>query len=61
VKVVASVYEIMKDKYEYSNLKIHEVIANLYRAIWREPVNGEYITLATATAEAIIYLKKYKS
>jgi len=25
------------------------------------PINGEYITLATATTEAIVYLKKYKA
>jgi hypothetical protein len=34
--------------------------SNIQFALLKEPINGEYITLATATAEAIVYLKKYK-
>jgi hypothetical protein len=34
---------------------------NIHSAIMKLPINGEYITLATATAEAIVYLKKYKA
>jgi hypothetical protein len=35
--------------------------SNIQFALLKEPINGEYITLATATAEAILYLKKYKA
>jgi hypothetical protein len=38
----------------------HDVRFNLYYSLLQEPINGEYIEFATATAEAIIYLKKYK-
>jgi len=34
--------------------------SNIQFALLKEPINGEYITLATATADAIVYLKKYK-
>jgi hypothetical protein len=34
---------------------------NINSALVKLPINGEYITLATATAEAIVYLKKYKA
>ena len=34
--------------------------SNIHFALLKEPINGEYITLATATADAIVYLKKYK-
>ena len=33
---------------------------NINSALVQPPINGEYITLATATADAIVYLKKYK-
>jgi hypothetical protein len=38
----------------------HDVRFKIYYSLLQEPINGEYIELATATAEAIIYLKKYK-
>jgi hypothetical protein len=37
------------------------LLAILQQSFKKPPINGEYITLATATAEAIVYLKKYKA
>jgi hypothetical protein len=34
--------------------------SNIHFALLKLPINGEYITLATATAEAIVYLNKHK-
>jgi len=33
---------------------------NIHFTMTKLPINGEYITLATATAEAIVYLSKHK-
>jgi hypothetical protein len=34
--------------------------SNIQFALIKLPINGEYITLATATADAIVYLSKQK-
>jgi hypothetical protein len=34
--------------------------SNISNALTKLPINGEYTTLATATAEAIVYLSKHK-
>jgi hypothetical protein len=38
----------------------HDVRFKLYYSLLQPPINGEYIQLATATAEAIVYLKSHK-
>jgi hypothetical protein len=55
----------VKVYYEFRDLcdtvdQFHDVRFNMFNSFYQEPINGEYITLATATAEAIIYLKSYK-
>jgi hypothetical protein len=58
-RVAVKVYNEFRDLCDIVD-KYHDVRFNMFNAFYQEPINGEYITLATATAEAIIYLKKYK-
>lgn len=58
---VKVVNEIMQYVYQ-ADLNAEKLYGNILSSIWDIPnEQGEYITLATATAEAIIYLKKYKA
>jgi hypothetical protein len=64
-RVAVKVYSKMQSKITDSDKGIDWDASShcntILYALLDSPINGEYITLATATAEAIIYLKKYKS
>ena len=60
VKVVMQIKGIM-DNSDYLDFDLAGVNNTIISAMFDLPINGEYITLATATAEAIVYLKKYKA
>jgi hypothetical protein len=59
VKAVSEIVEIL-DNIENKNYYLATVKNTVCTAMFDLPINGEYITLATATAEAIIYLKSHK-
>jgi hypothetical protein len=59
-RVAVKVYgEIMEHVYE-AYLPSQVLYNKIVYSIFKPPINGEYITLATATAEAIVYLKSHK-
>jgi hypothetical protein len=59
VKVVNEIRQIL-DNSDNLDFDLAGVNNTIISAMFDLPINGEYITLATATAEAIIYLKSYK-
>jgi hypothetical protein len=59
VKVLTQISEIL-DNSEDLDFDLASVNNTVCSAMFQLPINGEYITLATATADAIVYLKKYK-
>jgi hypothetical protein len=63
-RVAVKVYNEMQSKITDSDKGIDWDASShcntILYALLDSPINGEYITLATATAEAIIYLKSYK-
>jgi hypothetical protein len=59
VKVVTEIRKIM-DNSDYLDFDLAGVNNTIISAMFDLPINGEYIQLATATAEAIVYLKSHK-
>jgi hypothetical protein len=61
-RVAVKVYRELIDSPCHDDISdLTDRCSNIQFALLKEPINGEYITLATATAEAIVYLKKYKA
>jgi hypothetical protein len=58
-RVAVKVYGEFRDLCDTLD-QFHDVRFNMFNAFYKEPINGEYIELATATAEAIVYLKSHK-
>ena len=61
VKVYHDIMPIITDIDKGVNWDAATHTSNIHYALLGIPINGEYITLANATADAIVYLKKYKA
>lgn len=60
-RVAVKVYRALIDSQCHDDISdITDGCSNIQFAMFSLPINGEYITLATATAEAIVYLKSHK-